>query len=366
MMKNFKIAIAVLLAIILSLGSTSSVFAAEQLQTINMPYQFPITPDDPEWKEFDKKEDMLAVCQIPEDILKQMTTEALLDTVLNYPFITDYFAFNNYEDAAKTFMNDFNGFRELYSRSDLTETLLAKYQSTNIVSNTTTVHNAAALYSSVFTVSNLEFLIGYDQILHEDYTATEAKQFDEMLSNKMKLRNQIGSLTSNSETYLNFMVQQNSIQPASKNTTVKTPKGTSVPVTIVSPDLSSVEKALLNSIFDNKYPKATRKSPATTNYNCHSYAWYSQSTGNRYWMNNPTAYMTDGSYKRSTDIRPRQGFKVYYYNADHSGVVNNIKVISGVQTFLYWSKWGSAGLYEHTVSYCPYSGGTRHYYKSAT
>ena len=38
----------------------------------------------------------------------------------------------------------------------------------------------------------------------------------------------------------------------------------------------------------------------TYKYNCHSYAWYSQGTSNSYWMENPYAYMTDGSYSLGT------------------------------------------------------------------
>lgn len=151
------------------------------------------------------------------------------------------------------------------------------------------------------------------------------------------------------------------------NATVKTPKGSLVKVVKISPDLSQSEKNAINKDTDAKYPKATRKASATTNYNCHSYAWYSQNTStNKYWMEDPSKYWNDGSYKRFTDLRPRTGFKVYYYNGNHSAIVKDIKVIGGAQTFWYQSKWGSAGVYYHTDTYCPYSLGTRFYCKSAT
>lgn len=62
---------------------------------------------------------MLDVCQIPEDKLQGMTTEALLETVLAYPLITDYYAYNSIEDACDIMYNEFNGFRELFSKNDV-------------------------------------------------------------------------------------------------------------------------------------------------------------------------------------------------------------------------------------------------------
>ncbi|NCE63148.1 hypothetical protein D1159_00785 [Pseudoflavonifractor sp. 524-17] len=41
-----------------------------------------------------------------------------------------------------------------------------------------------------------------------------------------------------------------------------------------------------------------RLSRATPSYNCHSYAWYSQSISNNYWINDPKPYMNDGSYSK--------------------------------------------------------------------
>ena len=53
--------------------------------TDNVPYDFPVTQNDSEWAEFTTKQEMLDVCQIPQDKLESMTTTALLETVLDYP-----------------------------------------------------------------------------------------------------------------------------------------------------------------------------------------------------------------------------------------------------------------------------------------
>ena len=46
----------------------------------------------------------------------------------------------------------------------------------------------------------------------------------------------------------------------------------------------------------DNYPNATKLREATTNYNCHSYAWHLQTLPNVFWINDPSPYMTDGSW----------------------------------------------------------------------
>ena len=53
--------------------------------SIDTPYEYPITLDMPEWASLTSLQEKLEVCQIPEDILPQLTTPALIETVLDYP-----------------------------------------------------------------------------------------------------------------------------------------------------------------------------------------------------------------------------------------------------------------------------------------
>lgn len=56
-----------------------------------------------------------------------MTTEALLETVLNYPFMINLFAFSTPEQGYNSVYNSFNGLQELTARSDVI-TVLEQYQ----------------------------------------------------------------------------------------------------------------------------------------------------------------------------------------------------------------------------------------------
>ena len=62
-------------------------------------------------------------------------------------------------------------------------------------------------------------------------------------------------------------------------------------------------------------------------YNCYLYAWYSQSTSNIYWIDDPLAYMTDGSYSR---------------------VITSAAIDEPLATRIVTSKWGKMGVYRGT------------------
>ena len=156
---------------------------------------------------------------------------------------------------------------------------------------------------------------------------------------------------------------------------ILTPNGNQVEVYETLNDLSAEIISDYNNYFDMHFPNATRISTATARYNCHSYAWYSQSTSsNNYWMNNPGAYYSVGDMSYIEVTTPRPGDIICYYDnngtpnyfADdenlHSGIVvnynpsiaiNNVCGNSNQVTVV--SKWGAAGLYQHIGDYCPYT-----------
>ena len=274
-----KISVVLFLMIFLLVTCSSSAFAqVSNVETvIDTPYEYPVTPYDEEWSKFATKEAMLKACQIPENILSRMSTEALLETVLDYPFLIEYIAYNNYADAAEKFMRTFNGFEELFSRNDLTEVLLNYYaNSTPMTASEYNSYgidpNADSFSSSVYAeeickrfseTSNLEFLIAYDQIINNNYTEKEAETFDILLFEKMSMREESGLYSSLSEVYVDYMSQEYPVTTLDAGSyvttsTVTTPAGTKVEVLSYSPDFSSEEKAKINGssgmIVDDFHP----------------------------------------------------------------------------------------------------------------
>lgn len=140
---------------------------------------------------------------------------------------------------------------------------------------------------------------------------------------------------------------------------VKTPKGSSVEMWVWERDLPDSELEDVTNYIKRNYPNAVMLRDATNRYNCHSYAWYSTSSSNPYWLNNPRPYMTDGSYQRVTSTTNfssmpstvNNNSKIVWLdkngNTIHSGIKNDSTTVV--------SKWGAGGLYRHKQNYSPYT-----------
>lgn len=135
---------------------------------------------------------------------------------------------------------------------------------------------------------------------------------------------------------------------------VYTPKGSPVYVFSRGELLSPQDKTDINNSIADEFPNAVRLSAPTTNYNCHSYAWYNQSvSGNKYWMNNPSPYIDDTSYVKTSSSFTGLARVIYKNSNTSSEIVHSALRISGSGNKVK-SKWGEAGLYSHNIYYSPY------------
>jgi hypothetical protein len=90
-------------------------------------YIYPVQPGSPEWDKLATLDEKITACQVPEDILQQLSTKALIDTILTYPLL-DHEVF--YGDPASGLLENFshaNCVQELYTRADAAAELLAHY-----------------------------------------------------------------------------------------------------------------------------------------------------------------------------------------------------------------------------------------------
>lgn len=333
----------------------------------NAPYIFPIKPGSSEWETFQSKDEMLAVCQIPQEKLLNMTTEALLETIMNYPLITDYYAFNTIEDAYETMRNDFNGFQEFFNRQDNAIAITNQYRSTRVL---TAEESLTVEAKEFFEASTLEYLFVCSEIAKGKFLtkSSEYSVFKNIFAEKQQQRFYEGIYSSNADILLRYEYEKTNsvIREINPNYTqvfnkIKTPNGTYVSC-VYQPDadLTAQERKQFHDQIGQSYPKANRIGDATTKYNCHSYAWYSASTGNAYWIEYPNDYINDGSYYQVAGT-PRSGMKIHYYNGNHSAISIGTRIENGAQTHWAKSKWGKVALYEHYITYSPYASGTRNY-----
>lgn len=320
------------------------------------PYQYPIVPGTEAWKSFTTVDQMVEACQIPAIKLENMTTEALLETVLDYPLLLHYNAYDSIEESVKIIGASFNGFRELFSRTDVTSTLLNKYSTSYVAQEINSENCTPELF---FESSTVEFLLASNEIINGQMSVDDNASFFAIHMRKNTLRAESGLYSTHSNIYDSYSFQNSSnILICSRpdfdsvpDGTIKTPKGNDVRwVQICTVDFTSTEKTKWNQHFDELYPLATRVGSTTGKYNCHSYAWYSRSIHNTYVLTNGNNYINDSSYIRYTGT-PYSGVIVDYGNAGHSAVCTGQTHATG-EPYVK-SKWSSFGLYQHHLSYCP-------------
>lgn len=84
------------------------------------------------WKTFQTLEEMQSACQIPDDVLPNLSTEELVQICMDYPLFGNYLAYDNETFGIKKVMAGFNGFTELKKRTDAAEKLLDIYANVNV------------------------------------------------------------------------------------------------------------------------------------------------------------------------------------------------------------------------------------------
>lgn len=331
-MKNQLVSFGLALSMVLSVSLPAFATDRSSMQdapmnveyTVDMPYDYPVKPGSVEWASFTTHQEMIDACQIPTDILAQMTTKALVETVMAYPLFGDIFVWDSLDHGYQVICNTFNGSAELLEREDAYEAI-CEYEHNSIMT------------SDVASTDN------------STYSTLISEYFDVVKSTAMP----------NVKLYTQ--------QPRVSSATLYTPKGSAgfAYYNLTCEDVGIKESELKeqNDYFKSVYPRATEVSTYTTAYNCHSYAWHSTATSNKYWINNPSPYITDGSYRsRKRGDSPQVKDKVTYtqkafddgekdIEISHSAIVQS----TAGNTIKVRSKWGMCSLFDHAVDYSPYS-----------
>ncbi len=334
-------------------------------------YEYPIKPNTNEWKSFKTTGEMYEATQIPEEILDEMSTEVLLNSVMNHPLIFSVlFCHENHQKGIEVFANNFNGMSELLERSDFEAELAYLYKEGAVAAQS--VSNDEEFFLKSY-VENILLSYAYDNMdmeLKEAVTIVAMDRLEKSIKNQIEYNTLCDTFflerSQMSETDNFFEVYTSKNDDGLTNTritttTVLTPKGSKVSVFTYDSDFTKAEKDAINAEIRAKYPNASYVSTSTKMYNCHSYAWYSSSINNTYWMNSPSKYMSDGSYSEVSIQDAGSGHKLYWSGGEHSGnilrrqgSVGSIGPINSVSIFLVTSKWGSGPLMTHSGDCSPY------------
>jgi len=92
-------------------------------------YEYPVKPGTLEWEQLNSTQEMIDACQIPSQIIDSMSTEGLIESILNYPLYSEIYLSNINEQAGFYAVSEnFNGIRILLQRKDAANKLLERYR----------------------------------------------------------------------------------------------------------------------------------------------------------------------------------------------------------------------------------------------
>lgn len=80
---------------------------------VNTSFKFPFSQGDTKWKEFKTPKERIAALQIPDNSLSLISTEDLLFICLDFPYLSDVFAFDDMDIGLKAVASKFNGLPEV-------------------------------------------------------------------------------------------------------------------------------------------------------------------------------------------------------------------------------------------------------------
>ena len=93
----------------------------EEAKQIDTPYVYPIQPGTEEWAKLDSLDAKIAACKVEPELMNSMTTEALLETVLDYPLLPNIYAFGSAELGIGSVSGYFEGLQMLRDRENAAE-----------------------------------------------------------------------------------------------------------------------------------------------------------------------------------------------------------------------------------------------------
>ena len=380
--ENVKKLVVTIVAFALIIGQQPSVLAINDIDW----YDFPISPVSEKWHELITFEDKMIATQIPDDILANMSTPALLETMINgwwgYGLFTAYDDLYTGLDVMEEY---FNGFKEYYNREDGYKIALDRYQKIDLTEIRTGHTWQREDNINIWQLYLLEaMLCRYFDF--ERITTEEAHDLISLFEIKIKEKESISSPelgnaillmmlsgcpyypNNHNHGHINTVGGWWATWNQSRNDRVKTPNQTWITTTeLSSRDYTYSERSDLDDYYLCSFYPATVISSSTLKYNCHSHAFYSEYTSNQYWIDgsNISPYWGDGSYSSMgstygavmhsshtsySNVRVVWG----YANPQHSAIRDNS---NGLR-----SKWGTGPTMVHTIGNSPYPTNTSIYW----
>jgi hypothetical protein len=98
-------------------------------------WDYPVKPGSEVWKSFTTYEQKADALQIPDIVLKKMSTKHLAEVCVNYPMMGDWFFFDDPNVFINNLAQKFNGLCELTERSSCAEELISIFMDYKLDNN---------------------------------------------------------------------------------------------------------------------------------------------------------------------------------------------------------------------------------------
>jgi hypothetical protein len=173
-------------------------------QEQKMKWDYPIKPGTKEWvaAAFKTGRARIDACQIPQNVLNQLSSQELAELCINYPLYIDYLASDDQRRGIKFMIESFNGLKELAKRKDGTQALINVYQHYPVL--TEVLQPGEKNYSALLRLPFLELLLANEVFINQ-LDDRQMIEFKRIIVNKYadKVKNsEIYSLYNISHTFL--------------------------------------------------------------------------------------------------------------------------------------------------------------------
>lgn len=295
---------------------------------------------------------------IPESELPlaKKTTESIVAQILDENYYLDVFFLASSDEAYKYWVRNFDEFSELESRVDTSKILKERLQ----------------YYEETDSADQDSDVFGKIVLLRVMLNQTVYQNGNNESNLTHSVENQIYETTSldttNGGTYLDPLEEMDValeidlldyfIATRTLSHEFDTVNGSPVYLYTTSKNLTQSQINKVNNSIDALYSEDARLATASALYNCHSYAWYSQSSTNPYWIEYADYFTIDPHYELLTTGTAKVGDIVVYRNNNgkitHSAIITDIETSSlFVPIITCASKLGVAGVYVHSITNVP-------------
>jgi hypothetical protein len=134
-------------------------------QEKKLTWDYPVKPGSVEWQRLSSLDEIYEACQIPDNILKKIDTESLVQICFNYPASPVLFSYNSPQAGFNVLYSNFNGIRELLERKDVGHFMLNKYCSMSFKNDFNPLWKLGEQGAFVFKVEYFEIFLCQTQVI---------------------------------------------------------------------------------------------------------------------------------------------------------------------------------------------------------